>query len=352
MEGRRARSREVHRCRMALQAERIHIAHLQQAGIRRAMRRVATGAAVRFYHGVFIDEWPSRLRVTLGADHVLVSDSSELVALERAMWIVTVSAFEQPFIDRVMEGLLEGHLDVSMAVFAELRLRHLEQGRLAIEIVNVMTTDATQARPGMRGTLEVRMRRGMTIKACSVNLLESRLGEAEEKFVDITAAFDVRLARSVTAFAGALAFVHERQMRVRIRGEALGQICVTDRAGVISYVIAYGGLRIGYALRRSRDLRLDCARSIDITGPPYSGQDSHQHYRQEQTFHLRPRRKNGLDATKTYYMGPEHKLMICLLAVMWITNRGKIDEQRALAIVHLEVIELRRGVISGIAGMV
>lgn len=323
MEGWRARSREVHRCRMALQAERVHIAHLQQAGIRRAMRRVATGAAVRLYHGVFIDEWPSRLRVTLGADHVLISDSSELVALERAMWIVTVSAFEQPFIDRVMEGLLEGHLDVSMTVFAELRLRHPEQGRLALEIVNAMTTDATQARPGVRGTLEVRMRRGMTIKACSVNLLRGRLGETEEKLVDITAAFDVRLARPVTAFTGALALVHERQMRVGIRGEALGLICMTDRASVISYVITYGGLRIGYALRRSGGLRLGCARSIDVTGSPYSRQERHQHHRQEQTFHLRPRRKNGLDVTKTYCMGPEHKLMVCLLAVMWITNWGK-----------------------------
>lgn len=81
---------------------------------------------------------------------------------------------------------------------------------------------------------------------------------------------------------------------MRIVRKALGHVRVAGRAGIISHVIARRRLRLGCILGRGRGLRFTFVCSIDVTGSPYPGQEHHQHHRQEQTFHLRPRRKMAL----------------------------------------------------------
>ena len=150
VERRCTRRREIHRGRVALQAKRVHVAHVQQARIRGAVRRVATDAAFCLEHWMLINERSSRLHVALGANGILVSGGPELNALERTMGIMAVGALHQTFRDLVMEGLGESHLYVGMAVFAELRLRNFEQVSLTLELVNAVATDAAYAGPGVR----------------------------------------------------------------------------------------------------------------------------------------------------------------------------------------------------------
>lgn len=125
-----------------------------------------------------------------------------------------------------------------MAVFAELRLRHLEQVRLTLEFVNTVTAQAVYARHAMRRALEIRMRRRMTGKAPDIDLRRGHFCEAEDHLGGIAAAVNVCLARAVAALAGnPLAAVHQCKTGMRIGGKVRGLIRVAGRAGIGADVI-------------------------------------------------------------------------------------------------------------------
>ena len=111
---------------MALQAQRVQIADVQQARVGRSVRRVARGAALGFDHGMLKDKWTGGLGMAFRADRVLISRRLQLLGFEGAMRIVTIAAGQQPFIDFVMERLRERRFHVGVAGVAKLRLRDFE----------------------------------------------------------------------------------------------------------------------------------------------------------------------------------------------------------------------------------
>ena len=80
---RRPRAHAVNRVRgypaVALVAERVDGRHVQQAGVLGTMRSVASQTPLGLDRDVFKDERPARLRVALGADHVLVGRGLQVV---------------------------------------------------------------------------------------------------------------------------------------------------------------------------------------------------------------------------------------------------------------------------------
>ena len=73
---RRSRAHRVNRAggnrAMALVAQCVDLRHVQQSRVLRTMRSVASQASFRLHRCVLKHEWPTRLRVALGADRVLV----------------------------------------------------------------------------------------------------------------------------------------------------------------------------------------------------------------------------------------------------------------------------------------
>jgi hypothetical protein len=102
MEGGRARSSEIHRGRVALQTERIHVAACQQPEVRGTMRKVAGSATFRLEWWMFIDKRTCCFGVAFRADSVLVRGSLEEFVVESTMWIVAVAAGQKAFVNLVM----------------------------------------------------------------------------------------------------------------------------------------------------------------------------------------------------------------------------------------------------------
>ena len=149
-------------CRVAPQAQRVQIADVQHARVGRAMRRVARDTALGFDHRMFKGEWTFGLGVALRTDRVLISRRLQLRPFEGAMRIVTIAALQQAFIDFVMKRLRERRFYIGVAGVAQLRLRDLEQIRLALGGMRAVTVRAAHLGMAMGGALEVGMRSGMT----------------------------------------------------------------------------------------------------------------------------------------------------------------------------------------------
>src|ERR1700733_153135 len=94
MKRRRARRREIHGRRVALQAEAVHVVARQQARIRRSVRNVARGTALSLDGRMLVNPWPDRIDVTFGADRVLRCTQLQHLRLESAMRVVAVTALD------------------------------------------------------------------------------------------------------------------------------------------------------------------------------------------------------------------------------------------------------------------
>ncbi len=108
---------------MALQAEHIKIAGLEQMRIWGTMRRMARFTAFCLDRLVFEDEWALLVGVAREADGIPRSRRPKLFPDETSMRVMTVRALNQPFLDTVVEGHVELRLHLQMAGVAELRLR-------------------------------------------------------------------------------------------------------------------------------------------------------------------------------------------------------------------------------------
>ena len=127
---------------MALQAQSIHVAHLEHARIRRPMRRVAGDTAPGLYHRVLVRIRSSRIRMTFRADRVLIVGGPQLLRLEGAVRIVAIGAAHQPLVHLVVKRLREGRTHILVAGVAQNGLIHFQQVGLACGLVNAMATQA------------------------------------------------------------------------------------------------------------------------------------------------------------------------------------------------------------------
>src|SRR5581483_548625 len=86
----RMRKRSTVGGRVALQAERVDVGHVQQPRVRRAVRRMATDAAIGLHHRMLVNERSCRLGMALDADGILLGGSAQCLAVEGAMRIMAV----------------------------------------------------------------------------------------------------------------------------------------------------------------------------------------------------------------------------------------------------------------------
>ena len=92
MKRRCARRCEIHRRRVALQAEAVHVVASQQARIRRSVREMAHGTTLSLDGWMLVNPWPDNVDVTLGADRVLRRTLLQHLRLEGSMRVVAVTA--------------------------------------------------------------------------------------------------------------------------------------------------------------------------------------------------------------------------------------------------------------------
>jgi len=132
---------------VALVAELVDIGNIQQPCILRPVRCVAAKATFPLHRSVFEHKWPARLRMTLGADSILIRGGPYIVVAKGAMNVVAVTALDQAFIHLVMERLCKRRLDVRVARVAERGLRCLQQIGFFSSGMNAMAASATD--PGL-----------------------------------------------------------------------------------------------------------------------------------------------------------------------------------------------------------
>jgi len=229
---------------VALVAQGVDRRHVQHPGILRTMGRVATHAPLRLHRGVLVHEGPAGLRVTPGADHVLVGGGLQVVVLEGAVHVVAVAALDRAFVHRVMERHIEGRLRIGVALEAELGLFGLQQVLRRRRSVDTVAAEATDVGFGVRGALEVRVRAGMAAEASFIGLFGAQLAQAAN-LRDVATSLDVSLAWTVAAFAGhTLTGMLESETGMRIVSEILHDIRVTSGAGILTDEIRRVGCRL------------------------------------------------------------------------------------------------------------
>src|SRR5665213_181035 len=191
---------------------------------------MAGRAALGSHRSMLERERPAHIRVALGADGVLVFSGLLIVGQERPVYIVAVAALDQPFVDLVVDGHIELRLLVSMALVAERRLRSFQQLLFSVAGMYAMAARAAHVRPGMRGTIKIRMSARVATHALLIHLFRRMLRRIED-LRDVAAAINVRLACTVAVLAGrAIAAVHLRHLGVRIVLEFLAHLCMTGDA--------------------------------------------------------------------------------------------------------------------------
>lgn len=186
---------------VALIAQHINIRHVQQPSVLRTMRSVAAHAPFRLDRGVLKDKRSARLRMTLGADQVLVDGGPEVILFESAMHVVAVAAADRTFGHRVVERHSEGALHVGVAPVAKLRLGYLQQARFWRRSMHAVAAGAAERGLGVRRALEVRVRSCVATEACGINLFRGCLGETKD-LARISARIDMGLSRPMAALAG------------------------------------------------------------------------------------------------------------------------------------------------------
>ncbi len=130
------------RLRMALQAECINVADIQQTRVRRAVWRVAGGATFGLDDRVFKDKRTSCFRMALHADSVLIGRRFDQLALKCSVRIMAIAAFHQPFIHLMVKWLRKCGLHIGVAGVAELWLLNFEQARFILEAMHTVATGA------------------------------------------------------------------------------------------------------------------------------------------------------------------------------------------------------------------
>ena len=112
---------------MALGAQRGDAWHVQQAGVLRSVRSVATHATLGLHRSVFKHEGPTGFCVALGADCILISGALQVCPIESSVRIVAIGAARDAFVYLVVERHRELRFLISVALVAELGLVGLEE---------------------------------------------------------------------------------------------------------------------------------------------------------------------------------------------------------------------------------
>src|SRR5208282_1839149 len=133
---------EVQSQGMALQAEDVHLAALQQPRIRRAVGHVASNAALDLHDFMLVDERTSLVRMALETDRILRGARAQLVSQEAAVGIVAIRAADQSLVHPVVKGATELLFDLDVAAVTKLRLLFPHQEFRLLGMVRRMAVHA------------------------------------------------------------------------------------------------------------------------------------------------------------------------------------------------------------------
>ena len=195
------------------------------------MRGVAPKAPLRLHRGMLVNERPTRLRVALSADRILICRGLQVVVSEGAVRIVAVRALHEAFIHPVVEGHIEGRLDVCVALKAKDRLFDLEQNSLGRSLMHGVASETAHIGLGVGRSKEVRMRSCVAAQACGIGGFGVGCGKIQD-FGLVAARLYMGLAGAMTALAGdALSAMLQSQFGMRIRVEFLRLFSVADGTG-------------------------------------------------------------------------------------------------------------------------
>jgi hypothetical protein len=138
MEGGRLQRSRCADAAVAFETKLVHVAALEQARIRRSVRRMARHAAVGFLRCMLEDERADGLGVALPADDVLRGGTAHLAAQRRAVLVVALGATDQAFVDAMMKRPRELGLLFDVASITNLRLRSPQQVARLLGVVHGM----------------------------------------------------------------------------------------------------------------------------------------------------------------------------------------------------------------------
>lgn len=147
---RRSAGRVCERGSVARQAEQIHIAHLEQVNVGRAVRHVAYGAAFDPYRLMFVYEWPAFIGVAVIADLAFRDRSAQLMRSFRAVRVMAIGALDQAFVHAVSKGHGELRLLLLVARIAKRRLALHQQKLTRLRMVSRMARGARDVVPGVQ----------------------------------------------------------------------------------------------------------------------------------------------------------------------------------------------------------
>jgi len=195
------------------------------------MRGVAPKAPLRLHRGMLVNERPARLRVALGADRILIGRGPQVVVSEGAVRIVAIRASHEAFIHPVVEGHIEGRLDLCVALEAKNRLLGLEQDSFGSSLMHGVAAQTAHIGLGVRRAKEVRMSSCVAAKACGIDGFGVGCGKIQD-FGLVAARLYMGLAGAMTALAGdALSAMLQSQLGMRIRVKFLRLLSVAGGAG-------------------------------------------------------------------------------------------------------------------------
>lgn len=248
---------ETHHVVMAFQTQCENSRTVEQARIRAAMRVVARRAAFHAHRRVFVNEGAALVGMALDARDV-VSESVAYHARRlrrgpcgrrRAVRIMTIGAVDGALIHAVLERQLKARLDAAMAVVANLALLVRQQALHAFRMMDRVATRATHFGRRMRRAPDVHLAEvlGVAGETLVNHLIRPESGKnGDLRF--IAEAFDVRLARTMAAFAACFLrrlFAQSDGLKVRIPIETVPEI---GMAG-LARLAAHEGIRLRRSLR-------------------------------------------------------------------------------------------------------
>lgn len=188
---------------MALQADGVHVASIEQAWVWGSVRCVAKDAAFRLHGRVLEGEGTHLFRVAFDADGVTRVGGSQELVLSAAVWAVAVGALEQPLVDLMMHRLGELAADIGMAGVAESWLRSFEQADLLLWSMHGVAAEAANFAFRVSGAKEVVVIAVKLVATQAALICFFRRGDGEAEDLGlISAGVYVGLAWAMAAFAG------------------------------------------------------------------------------------------------------------------------------------------------------
>jgi hypothetical protein len=125
----------LHRERMALQAEQVHLAHTQVARIGRTVGSVATATALCLHRHVLVNKRSLFFGMALDTNRVPTGQGPRLAEGGRAVDVVAVTALDEAFVYPVVIRLREVGLRGCMTSVAETGLCSDEEVFLLLGVV-------------------------------------------------------------------------------------------------------------------------------------------------------------------------------------------------------------------------